>query len=90
MIGDADLGLVIGQTWKHPNKSGGPDRRFRDNYQIPICRYEVFHLRSSSGLNELLEFSKTGVVAPFIGATRKVATAVSAARAVKELQGLST
>lgn len=52
---------VIGQTWKHPNKSGGPDRRFSNNYQIPVCLYEVLHLSSSSGLNELLEFSRTGV-----------------------------
>lgn len=81
--------LVIGQTWKHPNKSGGPDRRFRDNYQIPICRYEAFHLRSSSGLNELLEFSKTGVVAPFIDAARRLAAAVSAARSDKKLERLS-
>lgn len=57
--------VVIGHTWKHPNKNGGPDRRFRDNRQIPICRYEVLHLRSGSGLNELLEFSKGGLCAPF-------------------------
>jgi len=82
--------LIIGQTWKHPNKSGGPDRRFRDNYQIPICRYEAFHLRSASGLNELLEFSKTGVVAPFIDAARRLSTAVSAARADKKVESLST
>ena len=82
--------LVIGQTWKHPNKSGGPDRRFRDNYQIPICRYEAFHIRSPSGLNELLEFSRTGVVAPFIDAARKLATAVSAARSDKKMHRLST
>lgn len=82
--------LVIGQTWKHPNKNGGPDRRFRDNYQIPICRYEAFHLRSSSGLNELLEFSKTGVVAPFIAAARSLATAVSAPRSDKKLERLPT
>ena len=53
--GDAQ---VIGQTWKHPNKNGGPNRRFKDNRQIPICRYEVMHLRSGSGLNELVEFSR--------------------------------
>lgn len=82
--------LIIGRTWKHPNKSGGPDRRFRDNYQIPICRYETFHLRSASGLNELLEFSRTGVVAPFIDATQSLATAVSAARADRQLERLST
>ncbi|WP_084455940.1 DUF4236 domain-containing protein [Novosphingobium rosa] len=52
-------------TWKHPNKNGGPDRRFRDNRQIPVCRYEAMHLRSGSGLNELVEFSKRGVAKPF-------------------------
>ena len=78
--------LVVGQTWKHPNKSGGPDRRFRDNYQIPICRYEAFHLRSSTGLNELLEFSKVGVVAPFIDAAHGLSTAVSAAGSRRKLE----
>lgn len=56
---------VISRTWKHPNKSGGPDRRFKDNYQIPVCEYEVMHMTSNSGLNELVEFSRTGVVTPF-------------------------
>ncbi|MDF2495073.1 DUF4236 domain-containing protein [Sphingomonas sp.] len=60
--GDAE---VIGYTWKHPNKSGGPDRRFRDNRQIPICRYEAMHLRSGTGLNELVEFSRTGLASLF-------------------------
>jgi hypothetical protein len=56
---------VVGSTWKHPNKSGGPDRRFRDNRQLPICLYDVMHLSSSSGVNELMEFSRTGVVHQF-------------------------
>ena len=70
---------VIGQTWKHPNKSGGPDRRFRDNRQIPVCRYEAMYLQSSSGINELVEFSRVGVVAPFAEALRRMPknTAVS-------------
>lgn len=63
---------VIGQTWQHPNKNGGPDRRFRDNRQIPICRYEAMLLRSPSGVNELVEFSKTGVAAPFAAALRSM------------------
>jgi hypothetical protein len=63
---------VIGQTWKHPNKSGGPDRRFRDNRQIPICRYEAMHLTSSSGINELIEFSRSGVAAPFVTALKRM------------------
>jgi len=32
-------GEVIGKTWRYVNKSGGPDRRFNDNRQIPIYRY---------------------------------------------------
>lgn len=61
---------IIRHTWKHPNKNGGPDRRFRDNRQIPVCRYEVMHLRSASGVNELVEFSRVGVVEPFASALK--------------------
>jgi hypothetical protein len=64
---------VVGQTWKHPNKGGGPDRRFKENYQIPICRYEVLHPSSGSGLNELLEFSKRGVSRPLADGVRDLA-----------------
>lgn len=56
---------IIGQTWKHPNKNGGPDRRFANNYQIPICRYESIYLTSVNGLNELLQVSRGGVTEPF-------------------------
>ncbi|MBY5367827.1 DUF4236 domain-containing protein [Rhizobium leguminosarum] len=56
---------VVDHTWKHPNKSGGPDRRFKDNRQIPICLYEAMHLQSASGVNELVEFSQTGKAAAF-------------------------
>lgn len=56
---------IISHTWKHPNKGGGPDRRFSNNYQIPVCRYEALHLSSVSGLNELVEFSRVGVASAF-------------------------
>jgi hypothetical protein len=63
---------IVDHTWKHPNKSGGPDRRFRDNRQIPICLYEAMYLTSNSGVNELVEFSRTEVVAAFVDGCRKV------------------
>ncbi|MCW3797227.1 hypothetical protein OMW55_05315 [Sphingomonas sp. BN140010] len=63
---------VVGSTWRYVNKNGGPDRRFNNNVEIPICLYEVLHLSSPSGLNELLEFSRTGVSAPFIAAIREL------------------
>lgn len=64
---------IVDHTWKHPNKSGGPDRRFKDNRQIPICLYETMHLTSNSGVNELVEFSRTGVVAAFVEGCRMLA-----------------
>lgn len=64
---------VVDHTWKHPNKSGGPDRRFKDNRQIPICLYEAIHFTSSSGLNELVQVSKTGVTDGFADGVRKLA-----------------
>lgn len=63
---------IISHTWKHPNKSGGPDRRFANNHQIPICRYEVLHLSSDSGINEMLEFSRTGLCAAFSDGLRQL------------------
>ena len=51
---------TIGQTWRYVNKKGGPDRRFKDNRELPIARYEVVHLTTTSGLNELLHVSRVG------------------------------
>jgi hypothetical protein len=64
---------VISHTWKYPNKSGGPDRRFSNNFQIPVCLYELAQFSSGSGLNELLQFSRTGVVTPFANAIKNLA-----------------
>jgi hypothetical protein len=64
---------VISHTWKYPNKDGGPDRRFSNNVQIPVCLYELAQFGSSTGLNELLEFSRTGVVSPFAAAIKNLA-----------------
>jgi hypothetical protein len=51
---------VIDRTWKYVNKSGGPDRRFKDNKELPVCRYEEIALSSQSGLNEILQLSRCG------------------------------
>jgi hypothetical protein len=69
---------VISHTWLHPNRRGGPDRRFSTNYQIPICLYETAHLTDNTGLNELFQFSRTGVIKPFAGAIQNLALYSSA------------
>lgn len=48
---------VVGQTWAKVNKNGTPDKRFKDNYQIPICLYGEFSLTSNTGLNEAYSIS---------------------------------
>ncbi len=52
---------VIGHTWKYINKSGGPDKRFKDNRQIPICLYGELELKSTSGLNTVIMFSNPNI-----------------------------
>lgn len=48
---------VIGHTWAKVNKNGTRDRRFKDNYQIPICQYGSIELKTETGLNEAYSFS---------------------------------
>lgn len=49
---------VVDKTWLHPNKNGGPDRRFSNNHEIPICLYGELKIQSSSGMFIYLMTSK--------------------------------
>lgn len=49
---------VVGHTWRYVNRNGSPDRRFRDNRQLPICQYSEIHLTTPSGLNEMVMVSR--------------------------------
>jgi|HigsolmetaAR203D_1030402.scaffolds.fasta_scaffold01144_14 hypothetical protein len=49
---------IVGQTWRYVNKKGGPDRRFKNNRQLPICLYSELWFRSNTGLNEKIQISK--------------------------------
>lgn len=63
---------VVGHTWRFVNKNGGPDRRFNNNRQIPICLYDQIQLASPSGLNEVIQLSKRGASASFRSAIRSL------------------
>lgn len=56
---------VIAQTWKKANKDGSPDRRFANNYQIPIVEYGNLIITSPTGLNEHYMISNATSVAQF-------------------------
>jgi hypothetical protein len=72
---------VVGATWQYVNKNGGPDRRFSNNRQLPICVYGQIDLKSSGGLNERLHFSRSDAAKDFVARTvamRQLKSAVSA------------
>lgn len=48
---------VVGRTWAKTNKDGSPDRRFKENYEIPVVQYGKLVLQSATGLNEEYMFS---------------------------------
>ena len=52
---------IVGHTWEYVNKSGGPDKRFKNNRQLPICQYGKLELRSPSGLNTIIMYSNPSI-----------------------------
>lgn len=48
---------VVGQTWVKVNIDGTPDKRFKNNYKIPIVEYGEIEFKSYTGVNELFMFS---------------------------------
>lgn len=53
---------IVDHTWKYVNKSGGPDKRFKDNKKLPVCLYGQVELKASLGLNTVLMFSNANLV----------------------------
>ncbi len=44
-------------TWRYVNKSGGPDRRFNDNKQLPVLQYGRLTLSTPTGMTIVIESS---------------------------------
>ena len=63
----------MGHTWKYVKKKGGPDKRFKDNRELPIVVCEGLHFTSATGLNELVQVSRSGAGAPLEAAIRHMA-----------------
>ncbi len=60
--------MVVGETWQYLNKKGGPDRRFKNNRQLPVCLYGEIDFRSASGLNERIHCSRIDPAESFASA----------------------
>jgi hypothetical protein len=68
---------VVDTTWKYVNKKGGPDRRYNDNREIPVALYEVLEFRSSTGLRERFQLSRTGLGEQFENVVQGLAAALN-------------
>lgn len=68
---------VVDTTWQYVNVSGGPDRRYSNNEQLPVVLYEEIHLTSASGLREAFQLSKTGVGAELSAAVEGMVVALN-------------
>ena len=64
---------IVDTTWKYVNKRGGPDKRFKDNRELPVALYEDLHFKSDTGLNERVEVSKVGHGIAFSNAISRLA-----------------
>jgi hypothetical protein len=62
----------LSTTWKFVNKQGGPDRRFRENRQLPVMEYGVMRWRSATGLNEEFQTSRATAVNALDAALRSM------------------
>lgn len=66
----------VDTTWKYVNVKGGPDRRFKNNQQLPVMLYGELTVASRDGLNWLIQSS---AVAP----AQRVAEVLGRAQAPK-------
>ncbi len=51
----------MGRGSNYVNKRGRPDKRFKDNRELPIALYEDINFTSDTGLNERIEISRAGI-----------------------------
>lgn len=63
---------IIDKTWKFVNKRGGPDKRFKNNRQLPICQYSEYHISCDNGINEIIMTSRTDGMSNFAKYLNKV------------------
>ena len=68
---------IAGHTWAKTNKDGSPDRRFKDNYQIPICIYGKLYFQSKTGITEEYMVSNADAALAFAEAFKRYQDSLS-------------
>lgn len=73
---------IDGYTWAKTNKNGSPDRRFKDNYQIPICIYGNITFHSQTGVTEEFMVSNADAAQAFTEAVKRYQTSLTESEAL--------
>lgn len=73
---------IDGHTWAKTNKNGSPDRRFKDNYQIPICIYGNITFNSQTGVTEEYMVSNADAAQAFAEAVKRYQTSLAESEAL--------
>jgi len=61
----------VDTTWRYVNVKGGPDRRYKDNRQLPVMLYGEVEIGTSAGLHWLLQCSRPDAVEMFVSTLRQ-------------------
>ena len=67
---------VIGKTWKYVRRDGGRDRRFKNNYQLPIVKYGIV-VFCSPNFTAYLIVSSFGIALSFTESFSKILASYS-------------
>jgi hypothetical protein len=62
---------VTGRVWAKANRDGSRDKRFANNYEIPLVEYGELRVTSASGLNEEFYISNVEKLVNFVQAFTK-------------------
>ena len=57
---------VIRYTWQYVNNNGTPDKRFKNNKELPVCRYGTISFKTDDGFNTLIYCSNTNKAIEFL------------------------
>lgn len=58
---------IVSYTWQFVNNNGSPDKRYKNNRQLPVCLYGTIDIKSSECLDIQLMFSNIQIVQDFVG-----------------------
>ena len=63
---------IISYTWRYMNKNGGPDKRFNDNYKIPLVSYAELEFKSNKiKLSEKYQISNIDFTKSFVNSFKE-------------------